>query len=437
MSMSVRSDDSHLEWAGALGLAGPVPHVAQRAAAVVPADADGDPPVPPDGAGAAGLVKPDRRRSSTDEDETLALVPRARRVLAAVPHPLHGVAGRLRVVLRPGGRAGLPGALPVQLPPAPRHAADLRVAAVAHRHRRFPRVRRQGRRRASPTYARHQGDLGARDPHRRGDHRRQRRTSTPSTPSSSPPTRTRRSPCSPSPPRCSASVLTAMPYSTQHRAAAHRPERAAPQRRGRGRRGTTCAGRPTTSRTVTVSYDMTRLMRLPVAADGRRFIVTLGGEDIVDQSQVIETMEYAHPIYTPASVAAQRRLPRVRQRPGRLRRRLARLGLPRGRRPLRGRRGGRAARRRVGPAGVGVQPLPVEATTYATTIRHTRRKPFQPHVHAQLAHLAGRPRPPARPRRPRHASRRATTSATPTVRSRTTSSTSSPSTAWRPTAAAS
>ena len=62
-------------------------------------------------------------------------------------------------------------------------------------------------------------------------------------------------------------------------------------------------------RTVTVSYDMTRLMRLPVPADGRRFIVTLGGEDIVDQSQVIDTMEYEHPIYTPASVAAQRRLP--------------------------------------------------------------------------------------------------------------------------------
>ncbi len=54
-----------------------------------------------------------------------------------------------------------------------------------------------------------------------------------------------------------------------------------------------------TDRTVTVSYDMTRLMRLPVPADGRRFIVTLGGQDLVDQSQVIDTMEYEHPIYTP------------------------------------------------------------------------------------------------------------------------------------------
>ena len=50
-------------------------------------------------------------------------------------------------------------------------------------------------------------------------------------------------------------------------------------------------------------------MRLPERSDGRRYIVTLGGEDLVDQSTVIETMEYEHPVYTPASVAAQRRLP--------------------------------------------------------------------------------------------------------------------------------
>ena len=38
--------------------------------------------------------------------------------------------------------------------------------------------------------------------------------------------------------------------------------------------------------------------------------MTLGGEDgLVDPSKVIARMEYAHPLYTPASVAAQRRLP--------------------------------------------------------------------------------------------------------------------------------
>jgi predicted NAD/FAD-binding protein/DUF1365 family protein len=56
---------------------------------------------------------------------------------------------------------------------------------------------------------------------------------------------------------------------------------------------------------VTVTYDLTRLMRLPTAT---RYLVTLGGEDLVDPSKVIARREYAHPLYTPASVAAQARL---------------------------------------------------------------------------------------------------------------------------------
>jgi predicted NAD/FAD-binding protein len=55
-----------------------------------------------------------------------------------------------------------------------------------------------------------------------------------------------------------------------------------------------------------ISYDMNRLQSLPVAQD---YIVTLGGEKRVDPAQVIDRMDYAHPAYTPASVAAQRRLP--------------------------------------------------------------------------------------------------------------------------------
>ena len=47
-------------------------------------------------------------------------------------------------------------------------------------------------------------------------------------------------------------------------------------------------------------------------------------------------MEYEHPLYNPASVAAQRRLPAIERRAARVRRGLPRLGLPRGRRPLRG-----------------------------------------------------------------------------------------------------
>lgn len=61
---------------------------------------------------------------------------------------------------------------------------------------------------------------------------------------------------------------------------------------------------------VTVSYDMTRLQRLPVVG-GRRFIVTLGGAQLVDPSTIIEQMHYEHPIYTPSSVAAQQRLPLI------------------------------------------------------------------------------------------------------------------------------
>src|SRR6202020_2930917 len=49
-----------------------------------------------------------------------------------------------------------------------------------------------------------------------------------------------------------------------------------------------------------------RLMRL----DGnRRYLVTLGGADRVDPASVIAEMTYSHPLYTPESVAAQRKLP--------------------------------------------------------------------------------------------------------------------------------
>lgn len=60
---------------------------------------------------------------------------------------------------------------------------------------------------------------------------------------------------------------------------------------------------------VLVSYDITRLMRLDVT--DRRFIVTLGGEDLVDPATVIDTMHYEHPLYTPESVAAQAKLSQI------------------------------------------------------------------------------------------------------------------------------
>ncbi|MGW2342685.1 NAD(P)/FAD-dependent oxidoreductase [Streptomyces sp. NPDC001661] len=59
---------------------------------------------------------------------------------------------------------------------------------------------------------------------------------------------------------------------------------------------------------VRVSYDMNRLQRL---AAPETYVVTLGGEDRVDPAQVRARMVYEHPVYTPESVAAQRRLPEL------------------------------------------------------------------------------------------------------------------------------
>jgi uncharacterized protein len=57
---------------------------------------------------------------------------------------------------------------------------------------------------------------------------------------------------------------------------------------------------------VRISYHLNRLQDLPAGQD---YIVTLGGQEAVDPENVLDRMDYAHPAYTPASVAAQRRLP--------------------------------------------------------------------------------------------------------------------------------
>lgn len=121
---------------------------------------------------------------------------------------------------------------------------------------------------------------------------------------------------------------------------------------------------------VLVTYDMTRLQRLPT---GTRYLVTLGGEDLVDPATVLVRRDYAHPLYTPSSVAAQRRLPEIDSD------RLAfagayhgwgfhedgaRSGLHAAERLL-GRRGDRAATVTRRPA----------ATSYRTTLVHRRREP--------------------------------------------------------------
>ena len=57
---------------------------------------------------------------------------------------------------------------------------------------------------------------------------------------------------------------------------------------------------------VLVTYDVSRLMRIDSDC---RFLVTLGGHDRVAAESVIAEMAYSHPLYTPESVAAQQLLP--------------------------------------------------------------------------------------------------------------------------------
>src|SRR5699024_2028678 len=94
-------------------------------------------------------------------------------------------------------------------------------------------------------------------------------------------------------------VLGAMPYSVNH-ALLHTDESVLPRaRRARASwNQLTPAGRADAD-SVVVTYDLTRLMRLDEQVTDRRFLVTLGGEGLVDPAAVIDEMTYEHPLYTP------------------------------------------------------------------------------------------------------------------------------------------
>lgn len=105
-------------------------------------------------------------------------------------------------------------------------------------------------------------------------------------------------------------VLAALPYSTND-TVLHTDETVLP-RRSRARaswnyRLPHCAATPDR---VLVSYDLTRLQRLPTDA-GRRFLVTLGDHERVAPDTVLAAMTYEHPLYTPSAMAARRRLPEI------------------------------------------------------------------------------------------------------------------------------
>jgi predicted NAD/FAD-binding protein/DUF1365 family protein len=127
---------------------------------------------------------------------------------------------------------------------------------------------------------------------------------------------------------------------------------------------------------VTVTYDMTRLMSLPVdPATGTRYFVTLGSADAIDPTTVIARRDYAHPIYNPVSVAAQRRLPEIDTD------RIAFAGAWHGWGFHEdGARSGVAAAARLGFDWPRDAARPVVARTprvYRTEISHTRRAPLR------------------------------------------------------------
>ena len=124
---------------------------------------------------------------------------------------------------------------------------------------------------------------------------------------------------------------------------------------------------------VVVTYDLTRLQRLDTDT---HYLVTLGGEHLVDPATVIDRMEYEHPLYTPESVAAQRRLPEIDTD------RVAFAGAYHGWGFHEdGARSGLAAVTRLGlpwPSPVSQERPRVETPAlYRTTITHTRRAPFE------------------------------------------------------------
>ncbi len=168
-------------------------------------------------------------------------------------------------------------------------------------------------------------------------------------------------------------VLGALPYSA-NTALLHTDQSLLP--RAAGARASWNFRRPReSSGQVTVTYDLTRLQRLETDI---HYLVTLGGDDLVDPETVIARREYTHPLYTPDSVAARDRLPAIATD------RLAFAGAYHGWGFHEdGARSGLAAAERLGfgwgPESQSEASLPVGDAIYTTTITHTRRTPWKRH----------------------------------------------------------
>ncbi len=62
---------------------------------------------------------------------------------------------------------------------------------------------------------------------------------------------------------------------------------------------------PTANAAPTVTYDLTRLMRLPTET---RYLVTLNSEDQIDPDKTIQHFDYSHPVFDHAAIGAQQRV---------------------------------------------------------------------------------------------------------------------------------
>ena len=305
---------------------GPHPRPPRRRG--VPADAHRHPTLPPTSPSGA------RRRPARHDAEG---VPARGSVHAVLHPPLHGAPRRGGVVVRPGGGAGLPRSLPLRLPRAPRHARCLRLPDVAHGDRRLARVRRPRGRRPAGRADRHQGHLRPGDRcrgrgHRRQRHRddvRRRRGRDPSRPRADD---ARRAHVGPARGAGRDAVLR------QHRAAAHRHLAAAedpqhpgvvelPPPRRRGQRPGDRDLRPDPAAAAAHRH------ALPGDPRRRR----PGRPRHGDRPDGVRA-----PALHPGVRGRAGPAPRDRQRARGLRRRLPRLGIPRGRSALRP-RGGREA----------------------------------------------------------------------------------------------
>ena len=220
-----------------------------------------------------------------------------------------------------------------------------------------------------------------------GDPRRRRRGAA-STAWWSRRTPTRRCGCSATRRRRSGDVLGAFRYSTNE-TVLHTDGSVLRATGARGRRGTTCSTPARRRAAGARQYDMNRLQRTRRA--GATTASRSTGRDAHRPGRCCAGCVYEHPVYTPESLDAQRRLPRLNTAGHAFCRRVPRLGLPRGRLRVRG--------PAAAGAGVRLVTAPPPSTRARSCTRRRVRRPLRvpaTGVYMWLVDLDDLPRLPRR-----------------------------------------